>query len=243
MEEKILGLRSMVKVIHHILYETTNLVNGKKYIGIHSTNNLDDGYIGCGIDGSKRKGSEKKGFRGAVAKYGYKNFQRKILKSFSSRQELIEAESEIVNLEVVSNPNYYNLNLGGKSTFDSMKELDESAFLEHQSRNGKIGAQAVYLKKTEEERLNWHSKGGKATQEKRKKLGLKGTTFGTKHSDEAKQKMSESCKKRVIYVCPVCLGEKRYDGGNFNKHMKGIHLWSSEKSKEFKENCFEKTTN
>lgn len=30
----------------HIIYKTTNLINGKIYVGLHSTDNVDDGYLG-----------------------------------------------------------------------------------------------------------------------------------------------------------------------------------------------------
>jgi hypothetical protein len=30
-------------------YQTKNLINGKTYVGVHTTNRLNDGYIGCGI--------------------------------------------------------------------------------------------------------------------------------------------------------------------------------------------------
>lgn len=33
----------------YFTYQTKNLINGKTYIGVHSTHNLNDGYIGCGI--------------------------------------------------------------------------------------------------------------------------------------------------------------------------------------------------
>jgi len=32
----------------HYTYITTNLINGKQYVGDHSTDNLEDGYLGSG---------------------------------------------------------------------------------------------------------------------------------------------------------------------------------------------------
>lgn len=34
--------------LHNIIYQTTNLINGKIYTGRHPTNNLNDGYLGSG---------------------------------------------------------------------------------------------------------------------------------------------------------------------------------------------------
>lgn len=62
---------------YHYVYETTNLINGKKYIGKHSTRRLDDGYIGCGVTSQKsadRLSKTSSGFPSAIVKYGYKNF-------------------------------------------------------------------------------------------------------------------------------------------------------------------------
>lgn len=33
---------------YHFLYKTTNLLNSKVYYGMHSTNDLNDGYLGSG---------------------------------------------------------------------------------------------------------------------------------------------------------------------------------------------------
>ena len=87
----------------HFLYETTNLINGKKYIGMHSTKNIDDGYLGSGILLSR-----------AMAKYGRENFTRKIL-CFNETAELnAELESLIIDESITKNSMYYNIAGGGQ---------------------------------------------------------------------------------------------------------------------------------
>ena len=89
---------------HHILYKTTNLVNAKYYVGIHSTNNKNDGYLGSG-----------RIFIKALKRYGRQNFQRTILKEFKSREEALIGEAHIVNEDFISKTDNYNVTLGGKN--------------------------------------------------------------------------------------------------------------------------------
>ena len=83
-----------------ILYETTNNVNGKKYIGVH--NRDDDDYLGSGNLIVK-----------AVKRYGRQNFSRVILERFETAAEAYLREAEVVTPEICKSTLYYNINLGG----------------------------------------------------------------------------------------------------------------------------------
>ena len=87
---------------YNYLYKITNLINGKFYYGIHSTDNLNDGYMGSG-----------KILHEAYKKHGIENFQKEILEFRDTREEISDLEKEIVTIDLVNNPNCYNIRLGG----------------------------------------------------------------------------------------------------------------------------------
>lgn len=88
---------------YHYLYKITNLINNKIYIGIHSTDKLDDNYMGTG-----------KHILQAVKKYGKENFKKEILEWFDWKCEALNREAEIVNKEFIECNNTYNIKLGGE---------------------------------------------------------------------------------------------------------------------------------
>ena len=88
---------------YNYFYKIINNINGKFYYGIHSTDNLDDGYMGSGTRITQ-----------AYKLYGIENFTKEILKFFDNREDLANYESEIVNEELISNKNCYNVSLGGE---------------------------------------------------------------------------------------------------------------------------------
>ena len=89
---------------YHYLYKIVNTANNKFYYGIHSTRNLDDGYSGSGTILQK-----------AYDKWGYDNFKMYVLEQFATREQLINKERDIVNAELLADPNCYNLILGGSA--------------------------------------------------------------------------------------------------------------------------------
>lgn len=104
----------------YIVYKTTNLVNNKIYIGVHSTQNPEvfDGYIGCAIKGpgSIHIKHPKTAFHYAVAKYGFNNFKREIIKVFDTEEEAYALEEFLVDEEFLARPDVYNMILGGRTT-------------------------------------------------------------------------------------------------------------------------------
>ena len=112
----------------YIVYKTTNLINGKIYVGVHRTNpDIFDGYIGCGVTKKDQKKHILKGFPRAVAKYGYKNFKRETLFVFPDTEEgMKEAyakEAGIVTIQFVKRTDTYNLICGGKcGMYSSLKK-------------------------------------------------------------------------------------------------------------------------
>ena len=51
--------------MQYYLYEIKNRVNGKIYVGVHRTENIEDGYMGSG-----------KVILQAIEKYGLENFEK-----------------------------------------------------------------------------------------------------------------------------------------------------------------------
>lgn len=88
---------------HYIIYETKNLKNGKIYIGMHETDDLNDGYLGSGYH-----------IRRSIRHYGKEFFERKILFDFDNREEMIKKEIELVTEEFVKRKDTYNLKPGGR---------------------------------------------------------------------------------------------------------------------------------
>lgn len=90
----------------HYIYKITNKLNNRFYIGMHSTNDMDDGYMGSG----NRLYREKE-------KYGLENFVKEILEYLPTREALALREKEIVNEDMLKEELCINLHIGGSGGF------------------------------------------------------------------------------------------------------------------------------
>jgi len=84
-----------------LIYQITNRVNGKIYIGAHE-GTPDDGYMGSG-----------KSIRAAIRKYGKENFTKTILAECENGESMYQRERELVTEEFVAREDTYNLCPGG----------------------------------------------------------------------------------------------------------------------------------
>jgi len=91
---------------YHYIYKTTCTVTSTYYIGMHSTSNLKDCYIGSG-----------RRLWLSINKHGRTNHTLEILEFLPDRKALAARERELVNEDMLSDPMCMNLRLGGDGGF------------------------------------------------------------------------------------------------------------------------------
>ena len=94
---------------HYLIYQITNLVNGKIYIGKHETTNIEDNYFGSG-----------KYLKRAIKKHGLENFEFKILIDLKCREEMNLLEKMVVTEEFCKRDDVYNIKVGGEGGWDDI---------------------------------------------------------------------------------------------------------------------------
>ena len=154
----------------HYIYKITRH-DGKYYIGMHSTDDLDDGYFGSG-----------KMLWFSIRKHGKEKHSKKILEFLPTRQELKLREKTLVNKEILNDPLCMNLQLGGEGggKFHSTEHQRKCSIA-----GGKIGGRKVMLDLSSKERS---ARAIKAVAT-RKHNGRSPAFQGKKHSEETKSKM------------------------------------------------------
>src|SRR5690554_4020093 len=192
------------------VYKTTNLINGKIYIGVHESDDIEnDRYLGSG-----------KAFKRALKKYHRESFKREILFCYETLEEALDKERDLVNEDFILREDTYNLVRGGsglypvpegyKHHFEGLKLSDA-----HKQKIGQ-GVRNFYsaLGDFPEERRKIYSDSrkrylesiGGIPMETREKIsntltgkygGEKHPMYGKKHTKEAREKISKAAKGRV----------------------------------------------
>lgn len=182
---------TQVKAVYYTIYQITNLVNGKIYIGKHITSELDDDYMGSG-----------KHLRHAIANYGVENFQKDILFVFDNEADMNAKEAELVTAEFVLEDTNYNLNPGGNGGWGYINSNDRLRL--EKNRKARIAANNVlkakygvtntsqlpHVRKLNSERLRQLHKSGE--------LGPPPSFKGKRHREESKRKIGEANSKHQL---------------------------------------------
>lgn len=163
---------------YNYLYKITNTINSKFYIGVHSTDNLEDGYLGSGNV-----------LKMSIKKYGKENFVKEILKFFESRETLLQQEKIIVNEEMLKDSQCMNLILGGEGgqTPEVIKRWHK-ALGEGTKRKWTEPEYRETMLKLKSETSKQYHKDGKATYDNFK---------GKQHTEETKKRVSDINKMKL----------------------------------------------
>ncbi len=167
---------------YHFLYKTTNLINGKFYIGVHSTDNLNDGYLGSG-----------KILRYSIRKYGIENFKIERLEFFEDKEKLFEREKEVVNESFLKDPLCMNLTFGGYGSWNY-----QNSDIETQRKKWKKALSRLeWLKENDPDWVNKKRKNMSSGQIKSYKNGripIIPDWTGKKHNQKSKDLIGEKNK-------------------------------------------------
>jgi group I intron endonuclease len=162
-----------------VIYKTTNLVNGKFYIGKDVKNKKS--YLGSG-----------KVLKQAIQKYGKDNFKKEILERCNTLEELDEREKYWIK-ELKAIENGYNLTEGGTGgdTWTNNRKHVHPLVGRIPWNKGKSGLQVAW---------NKGLKGSVGKNKTSYKPGEYHILYGTKQSEKTIQKRVETRKKNGSYV-------------------------------------------
>jgi group I intron endonuclease len=193
------------------IYKTTNLINGKIYVGKSLRN--EDSYLGSGLQIS-----------GAISKYGKENFKKEILEECS---EDVLNEREIYWIDFLNardNRIGYNISIGGTGGNHYWTTLGEEEKIEHNKKisQSKTGATINY---TDAQRTNVKAGLKRLWDEKKNdKEWLKSRANPKKYVLVNKEEfieienLTEYCKIHNLdktYLCSIATGKKIYSNRGY----------------------------
>ena len=172
---------------HYLIYQITNSINGKIYIGKHETFNIDDDYFGSG-----------KALKHAQKKYGLENFIKTILFELQNEEEMNLLEKCVVTEDFCKRQDTYNINVGGDGGWYHVNSEKKNIGFKYANEHG-LNNNGDHSLKMDPilHALNIKEGLKKAKElhpEKFNKAGINNPMFGKHMSEESKKKSSESHK-------------------------------------------------
>lgn len=169
---------------YHYIYKTTCIITERFYIGMHSTDNLEDGYVGSG-----------KRLWHSINKHGKENHVCQILEFLPDRKSLSEREKEIVNIELINEELCMNLKLGGEggnTNIDGTAVGGDKFKAANAYWNLPENREKNRLRASETLKKLWLT-----PEYRNKKLSAINPFSGKTHSESSKQLMSIKAKERT----------------------------------------------
>jgi len=190
--------------VNHIVYKTINKINNKYYIGVHSTTNIYDDYLGCGHwRGRKIYPTIKSPILSAFKKYGDDSFKKEILFIFENRDDALKKEKELID---INDNNCYNARSGGENNYTYTQDTKLKMSIKAKKRSKRLLLQTNLLKEHVQSRLGktyaeiYGERRAKEISDKKSK-SLTGRTCSAEH----RRKMSMNRKGKD---CGKCTGRK-----------------------------------
>lgn len=139
------------------VYQTTNKINNKKYIGITHYSRIDhESYLGSG-----------KIIKWALRKYGKDAFKKEILEECASFEDLIEAEGKwISKYDATDSMEFYNIMPGGHGGYSEGQKKYWSQYTAEERKTARNWGKPMLGRPGP-------NKGKKASAETRAKIGAK----------------------------------------------------------------------
>lgn len=164
------------------VYVWTNIINNKKYIGLH-VGKITDNYIGSG-----------KLFKKAIKKYGIDKFHRKIIYyEYNNIDNLYQKEHDIINFyNAVNDETYYNLtNYDPKNIIEGVKHrvvLEETKNKIRKYRTGNRSSEKTKRKMSQVQRnLIFINNGIKETKISKENIIPVGWSLGRLYKNKIKR--------------------------------------------------------
>lgn len=149
------------------------------YIGIHSTNNLDDGYLGSGTV-----------IKNKIAKHGRSAMHKEIIAFYPDRETALLMESVYVDEIVLNDPLTMNIRIGGKgNTVAQYQKMSEDARAKKSERLKAQWEDPVYKAAMRQMSADQWINPTDAMKSKLEKM--RQARIGSKHTDETRKIISE----------------------------------------------------